>query len=144
MAHANAALTRMQLYRAATRVGRAHIASTVNTIVLAYAGASLPLLLLLIADGRPVAEILTSEFLAQEIVRSAVATLGLIAAVPITTFLAAVVTTAGREKTAGRTPRVPTDRAEVLAALGDPRGVTGRTATGPADRPRRSEDINDW
>ncbi|MEO3776684.1 YibE/F family protein [Micromonospora sp. B11E3] len=96
LAHANPGLSRLQLYRAATRVGRAHIASTVNTIVLAYAGASLPLLLLLTADSRPVSELLTSEFLAQEIVRSAVATLGLIAAVPLTTGLAAVVTAAGR------------------------------------------------
>ncbi|MCO1597591.1 YibE/F family protein [Micromonospora sp. RHAY321] len=96
LAHANPALSRLQLYRAATRVGRAHIASTVNTIVLAYAGASLPLLLLLTADSRSVSQILTSEFLAQEIVRSAVATLGLIAAVPLTTALAALVTTAGR------------------------------------------------
>ncbi|MFG1801785.1 YibE/F family protein [Micromonospora carbonacea] len=102
LAHANPGLSRLQLYRAATRVGRAHIASTVNTIVLAYAGASLPLLLLLTADSRPVTEILTSEFLAQEIVRSAVATLGLIAAVPLTTGLAAVVTAAGRTA-AGRT-----------------------------------------
>ena len=96
LAHANPGLSRLQLYRAATRVGRAHIASTVNTIVLAYAGASLPLLLLLTADSRPVGQILTSEFLAQEIVRSAVATLGLVAAVPLTTGLAALVTTAGR------------------------------------------------
>ncbi|MGW1056907.1 YibE/F family protein [Micromonospora rubida] len=100
LAHANPGLSRLQLYRAATRVGRAHIASTVNTIVLAYAGASLPLLLLLTADSRPVTEILTTEFMAQEIVRSAVATLGLIAAVPLTTGLAAVVTAAGRAATA--------------------------------------------
>lgn len=127
LANANPGLSRRQLYRSATRVGRAHIASTVNTIVLAYAGASLPVLLLLTADSRPVSQILTSEFLAQEIVRSAVATLGLIAAVPLTTGLAAIVTTAGR--TAGGTaggesggstvpgPRPRTARVEVLAAL---------------------------
>jgi hypothetical protein len=102
LARANPDLTRLQLYRAAIRVGRAHIASTVNTIVLAYAGASLPLLLLLIASGRDTTELLTSEFMAQEIVRSAVATMGLIAAVPITTALAALVTTVG--KTAPQTP----------------------------------------
>ncbi|MEH1166331.1 YibE/F family protein [Micromonospora sp. CPCC 205539] len=122
LANANPGLTRLQLYRAATRVGRAHIASTVNTIVLAYAGASLPLLLLLTADSRPVAQILTSEFLAQEIVRSIVATLGLIAAVPLTTGLAAVVAAAGRP---GDTPTVEApagpSRAEALAALSSPR-----------------------
>ncbi|SCG58390.1 YibE/F family protein [Micromonospora humi] len=123
LARANPGLSRRQLYRAATRVGRAHIASTVNTIVLAYAGASLPLLLLLVADSRPVGEILTSEFLAQEIVRSAVATLGLIAAVPLTTALAAVVTTAGRRRpdAAAASPAAappPPGRDEALEALG--------------------------
>ncbi|MEW2442399.1 YibE/F family protein [Micromonospora marina] len=122
LAHANPGLSRRQLYRAATRVGRAHIASTVNTIVLAYAGASLPLLLLLVADSRPVSQILTSEFLAQEIVRSAVATLGLIAAVPLTTGLAAIVTTAGRRsrgaEPAPHAPRPPAGRDDALEALG--------------------------
>ncbi|WP_018218276.1 YibE/F family protein [Salinispora vitiensis] len=127
LANANPGLSRRQLYRSATRVGRAHIASTVNTIVLAYAGASLPVLLLLTADSRPVGQILTSEFLAQEIVRSAVATLGLIAAVPLTTGLAAIVTTAGRTaggiaggESGGSTapaPRPRTARVEVLEAL---------------------------
>ncbi|MGW5012994.1 YibE/F family protein [Micromonospora chalcea] len=125
LAHANPGLSRRQLYRAATRVGRAHIASTVNTIVLAYAGASLPLLLLLVADSRPVSQILTSEFLAQEIVRSAVATLGLIAAVPLTTALAAIVTTAGRRAPGPEPaspvpppPRPPAGCDDALEALG--------------------------
>lgn len=82
---------RLELYRSAARVGRAHIASAVNTIVLAYAGASLPLLLLVTVSGRAASEIVTSQFLAQEIVRSAVGTMGLVAAVPITTALAALV-----------------------------------------------------
>ncbi|WBB77815.1 YibE/F family protein [Micromonospora sp. WMMD882] len=137
LAHANPNLTRLQLYRAATRVGRAHIASTVNTIVLAYAGASLPLLLLLTADTRGMTEILTSEFLAQEIVRSIVATLGLIAAVPITTGLAALVTTAGRGRApAGpRPPRPAGDRDEALAALSAPRATTVESADRPTSWP---------
>jgi uncharacterized membrane protein len=93
LATANPALGRGGLYRAAARVGRAHIASTVNTIVLAYAGASLPLLLLVIVSGQPASTVLTSEFIADEIVRSAVGTIGLVAAVPVTTALAAFVTT---------------------------------------------------
>jgi uncharacterized membrane protein len=93
LATANPALGAGGLYRAATRVGRAHIASTVNTIVLAYAGASLPLLLLVIVSGQPASTVLTSEFIADEIVRSAVGTIGLVAAVPVTTALAAFVTT---------------------------------------------------
>jgi uncharacterized membrane protein len=117
LAAANPAMSRIQLYRAATRVGRAHIASVVNTIVLAYAGAALPLLLLIVAGGSGVGQTLTSQFLAQEIVRSAVGTLGLIAAVPITTALAAIVTTGRQqpdptEPTAMQTrprPRPPAD-----------------------------------
>ncbi len=92
LSDANPAMSRLQLYRSAIRVGRAHIASVVNTIVLAYAGASLPLLLLIVAGGRGIGETLTSQFLAEEIVRSAIGTVGLIAAVPITTALAAIVT----------------------------------------------------
>ncbi|WP_328340582.1 YibE/F family protein [Micromonospora sp. NBC_00421] len=147
LAHANPGLSRLQLYRAATRVGRAHIASTVNTIVLAYAGASLPLLLLLTADSRPVGQILTSEFLAQEIVRSAVATLGLVAAVPLTTGLAALVTTAGRGPADADptgptpTPRPAPDRAEALAALSAPRhGEPSTPAPTRWPDPERSTD----
>ncbi|SCL56703.1 Uncharacterized membrane protein [Micromonospora citrea] len=145
LAHANPGLSRAQLYRAATRVGRAHIASTVNTIVLAYAGASLPVLLLLTADSRAVTQILTSEFLAQEIVRSAVATLGLIAAVPLTTGLAALVTTAGRraggsaDDGASPTPPAPrpaADRSEALEALSGPRAGNAPSAA-PSGWPDR-------
>jgi len=88
---AQSPLSRLQLYRSATRIGRAHVASAVNTIVLAYAGASLPLLLLISAGNQPIGELLTSQFLAQEIVRSAVGTIGLVASVPITTALAVLV-----------------------------------------------------
>lgn len=91
LAHANPAYRAIDLYRAASRVGRSHIASVVNTIVLAYAGSSLPLLVLVVADNDSLADVLTAQFVAQEIVRSAVATLGLIAAVPLTTFLATLV-----------------------------------------------------
>ena len=89
LARANPAYQFRQLYAAATRVGRSHIASVINTIILAYAGASLPLLIIIAADSQPLAQVLTSQVIAQELVRSAVGTLGLIAAVPITTALAA-------------------------------------------------------
>ncbi|QZY30122.1 YibE/F family protein [Nocardioides coralli] len=90
VARANPAYGLGQLYRAGTRVGRSHIASVINTIVLAYAGASLPLLILVVASEAPLAGVVTSQVITQEIVRSAVATLGLIAAVPVTTGLAAL------------------------------------------------------
>ncbi|MEV0564112.1 YibE/F family protein [Dactylosporangium sp. NPDC050588] len=91
LAAADPGMTRRQVYRAATRVGRAHIAAVVNTLVLAYAGASLPVLLLIAAGNQPFAETITSEFLAQEVVRSVVATIGIVAAVPITTALAVLI-----------------------------------------------------
>jgi len=79
------------LYRLAMRVGRDHIASTVDTLVLAYAGASLPLLLLFTLASRPVGDIVTGELIAEEIIRTLVGSIGLVASVPITTGLAAVV-----------------------------------------------------
>ncbi|GIF19961.1 putative membrane protein [Actinoplanes tereljensis] len=83
--------SRREIYRAASRVGRAHVASAVNTLVLAYAGASLPLLLLLATGSSPVRDVLTGELVASEILRSAVGTIGLVASVPITTALAVLV-----------------------------------------------------
>lgn len=84
------------LYRSAVRIGRDHIASTVNTLVLAYAGASLPLLILFTLANRPLGEALTGEVIAVEIVRTLVGSIGLIASVPLTTGLAAWVATRGR------------------------------------------------
>jgi uncharacterized membrane protein len=90
LAEANPAYGFRQLYTAATRVGRAHIASVINTIILAYAGASLPVLLLISAANQPIAQLITGQPIAEELVRSGVGTLGLIAAVPVTTALAAL------------------------------------------------------
>jgi len=77
------------LFRRAMNVGRDHIASTVNTLVLAYAGASITLLLLFSTSGQSVAEILNSEIVAAEVVKTLVGSIGLIVAVPLTTALAA-------------------------------------------------------
>ncbi len=79
------------LFSRAMRVGRDHIASVVNTLFLAYTGASIALLLLFYTGGVPVGEILNSEILAEEIIKTVVGSLGLIAAVPLTTALAASV-----------------------------------------------------
>lgn len=80
-----------QLYRSAIRIGRDHIASTVNTLVLAYAGASLPLLILFTLSSQSLTGVLTSEVVAEEIVRTLVGSIGLVTSVPITTALAALV-----------------------------------------------------
>lgn len=95
LARADPGMGARRLYRAGARVGRSHIASVVNTIVLAYAGSALPLVVLIVAASDPLGDVVTDQVIAQEVVRSVVATLGLVAAVPITTGLAAW-TLAGR------------------------------------------------
>ena len=86
--------SRRGLYAAAMRIGRDHIASVVNTLVLAYAGASLPLLLLFSIADSGVGTVATSEIVAQEIVRTLVGSIGLVASVPVTTALAVLVVSA--------------------------------------------------
>lgn len=87
------ALQRRQIFLRAMRVGSDHIASTVYTLVLAYAGSSLPLLLLFSVAGRSLADVLTSEGVAIEIARSAVGGIALALAVPLTTAIAAALAT---------------------------------------------------
>ncbi len=72
-------------------IGKDHIAATVNTLVLAYAGASLPMLLLFSFRNVNIGLATNIEFIAEEIVRTMVGSLGLFAAVPVTTALAAVI-----------------------------------------------------
>lgn len=79
------------LFARAMRIGRSHVASTVNTLVLAYVGATLPLLLVFSALEVPFAVAISQELVAQEVVRGLVGGLGIVAAVPITTAVAAVV-----------------------------------------------------
>ncbi|MFI0738093.1 YibE/F family protein [Streptomyces sp. NPDC021100] len=85
-----------KLYGAAMRIGRDHIASVVNTLVMAYAGASLPLLLLFSIADSGVGTVATSEIVAEEIVRTLVGSIGLVLSVPVTTLLAALVVSADR------------------------------------------------
>ncbi|MEJ5256057.1 MAG: YibE/F family protein [Acidimicrobiales bacterium] len=87
---ANPDVSASELYRSVLKIGRDHIASTVNTLVLAYAGASLPVLLLYPDAGQSWARVTTGELVAMEIVRPLVGSVGLILTVPLTTALAAV------------------------------------------------------
>ncbi|MET8624367.1 YibE/F family protein [Kitasatospora sp. NPDC004669] len=89
-----------KLYRAGMRIGRDHIASTVNTLVLAYAGAALPLLLLFSIAHRDVVSVATSELVAEEVARALVGGIGLVASVPVTTGLAALIAAADHPRTA--------------------------------------------
>lgn len=85
---ANPTLAFARLYRQAMRIGQDHVAATINTLVLAYTGAALPLLLLVTQGGERFGVFVNREFVTEEIVRTLVGSLGLIAAVPITTGLA--------------------------------------------------------
>ena len=77
------------LYRSAMRIGQDHVAATVNTLVLAYAGASLPMLLMFSLGGGDLGYLVNFSFVAEEIVRTLVGSLGLVAAVPLTTAISA-------------------------------------------------------
>lgn len=86
---ANPAQSTRRLFREGLVVGRDHLSATVNTLVLAYAGAALPLLLVLEAQNTTFGEAINSELIATQAVAMLVGSIGLILAVPLTTGLAA-------------------------------------------------------
>ncbi|MCH7585143.1 MAG: YibE/F family protein [Acidobacteria bacterium] len=83
-------LGRRELFASGLRIGRDHVASTVNTLLLAYAGAAMPLLLFLVLADQSIGTALNSELVAIEVIRTLVGSIGLVSAVPLTTWLAAV------------------------------------------------------
>jgi uncharacterized membrane protein len=87
---ANPTLRWRRLFGHAMAVGRDHIAATVNTLMLAYVAAALPLFLLLMSSGAPLIQTLNRELLAEEIIRTLAGSLGLILAVPITSVIASL------------------------------------------------------
>ena len=107
-----------RLFAGAMRVGRDHIASTVYTIVFAYAGAALPLLILLSLQDRPLLETISSGELAEEIVRTLVGSIGLVLAIPVTTAIAVLVVKA--VGTRGST--APSDSENAVDVTADPTG----------------------
>jgi uncharacterized membrane protein len=78
------------LYKKAMRIGKDHIASMINTLVLVYTGAALPLLLLFINNPHSFLEVINYEIIADEVVRTLVGSIGLMLAVPITTIIACI------------------------------------------------------
>jgi uncharacterized membrane protein len=90
LADADPTASRRTLFSAGLRIGREHVSAAVNTLVLAYAGASLTLLMLFAVSGQGVLDTVTTELVAQEVVRALVGGLGIIAAVPVTTLIAAL------------------------------------------------------
>jgi uncharacterized membrane protein len=86
---ANPALSIVGLYRGAFTVGRDHLVATTHTLVLAYVGATLPLLLVLHTTGVPVADALNSQDVAEPVIATLVGSMALLVSVPLTTALAA-------------------------------------------------------
>ncbi|MDQ4052906.1 MAG: YibE/F family protein [Actinomycetota bacterium] len=94
------AAARRHLFASAMRIGRDHIASAIYTILFAYAGTALLVLLVLQLYGLPMDVLLSTEEIAQEVVRSLVTSLGLVLAVPITTAIAAITVPGARARAA--------------------------------------------
>jgi uncharacterized membrane protein len=86
------------LFRGAISVGQDHVAATVNTLALAYVGASLPVLLIFSLGGTSFTDAISNEAVAEQVVALLVGSIGLIAAVPITTALAALLATRVRSR----------------------------------------------
>jgi uncharacterized membrane protein len=87
------------------RIGRDHVTSAVNTLVLAYAGTTLPLLLLFSVAQRGLDDVLTTQVIATEVIRTLVGSVGLVASVPLTTAVAVAVATSGRQGANGKIAR---------------------------------------
>ena len=96
LAAANADLSRGELYRRSMKIGVTHLASMINTLVLAYASAALPLLLLFYLYPEPWYLTINRELIAEEIVRTLVGSVGLMLAVPLTSAISAWVSSSRR------------------------------------------------
>ncbi len=116
-----------RLFDGAMRIGRDHIASTVYTIVFvfAYAGAALPILLLINLSGLPIGTLLTNEALAEEVVRTFVGSIGLVLSVPLTTAVGVVLV----HHVSGSRPRHP-----AFAAAGDQSTAVGSNEAAEVSR----------
>jgi uncharacterized membrane protein len=134
------------LYASGVRIGRDHIASVVNTLVLAYAGAALPLLLFYSSIGIGFSESVTSEIVAVEVIRTLVGSIGLVAAVPLTTGLAAVVVTGTGFRRADE-DHDHTDHDHDAAEGGPPAPAPAsppEAPTPPAPGPQHPPDTRSW
>ena len=97
-----AGVSKQEALTRSLRVGREHVGALVNTLALAYAGASLPLLLIFFQSTEALELILNRELFAAEVIRTAVGTFGIVLAVPLTTLVAVWLLT-GKEKGEGHT-----------------------------------------
>ncbi|WP_147066558.1 YibE/F family protein [Terrabacter aerolatus] len=132
---------RRELFRSGMRIGRDHIASTIYTIVFAYAGAALPVLLLIFLYDRPVLEMLQTESLSEEIVRTLSSAIGLVLAVPVTTAIAALTVGGASVATPAAAPETgaaPSDRGAPEAGRPTAADLV-RAADGPPPPTTRAE-----
>ncbi|WP_285240916.1 YibE/F family protein [Pseudarthrobacter sp. MEB009] len=131
-----------KLFTSAMRIGRDHIASTVYTIAFAYAGAALPILIIVMLYDRPLGETLTSAELSEEVIRTLVGSIGLVLAIPVTTLIAVLVVKATSIRHAGGSGAKAGVSAGATAANGtaDGGGTDGGTADGGAARDSRRLD----
>ncbi len=83
-------LSKMEIYKRALRIGREHIGALINTLAIAYVGMSLPLLLLFSMSDASIMQIANREVFATEIIRTLIGSIGLVLAVPVTTFIATI------------------------------------------------------
>ena len=145
-----------QLFSSAMRIGRDHIASTVYTIAFAYAGAALPILIIVMLYNRPLGEALTSAELSEEVIRTLVGSVGLVLAIPVTTLIAVLVVKAtgirqaaapatGNEASGTPLPAraavMPDDVADtgaLAAAAAVSRGARTEQAGSPSGEPARA------
>lgn len=77
-----------ELFARAMKIGGDHISSMVNTLILVYTGAALPLLLLFVTNPQPAVQVVQYEMIAEEIIRSLIGSIGLIVSVPLSTYIA--------------------------------------------------------
>jgi len=149
--------SRRELFASGMRVGRDHVASTVNTLFLAYVGAALPLLLLFSVGQLPAVDVANSEIVATEIVRTLVGSIGLVASVPLTTWLAVSVVGNGSDapkvKSGQRPPKRRTPNGEMPGPIDFDEPETGAmealeakatvTKTAPSRKPSRWSALRD-
>ena len=129
-----------QLFASAMRIGRDHIASTVYTIAFAYAGAALPVLILVMLYERPLGDALTSAELSEEVIRTLVGSVGLVLAIPVTTLIAVLVVKATGIKALGGA-----GRGGPVAGIGGGAGrTTGRQAAVAAPAGAAADDGGRW
>ncbi|MGK3956647.1 YibE/F family protein [Arthrobacter sp. R4] len=144
-----------KLFTSAMRIGRDHIASTVYTIAFAYAGAALPILIIVMLYDRPLGDTLTSAELSEEVIRTLVGSIGLVLAIPVTTLIAVLVVKAtgirntglpsghgagdhgnGHDHDGGPVHSVSPDDVDDTGALAAAAAIAGETRTAEAGTAR--------